>query len=87
MLPCPTRLAEEIARAGLRQTDAVWFGQDYAETLHRWNTAFQDAWPRLASPQRDLRFKRLWEYYLAYCETGFRAGWTDVGQIVLARGA
>jgi cyclopropane-fatty-acyl-phospholipid synthase len=27
----------------------------------------------------------LWEYYLAYCETGFRAGWTDVGQIVLAR--
>ena len=37
--------------------------------------------------RRMHRFKRLWEYYLAYCETGFRAGWTDVGQLVLVRPA
>ncbi|WP_439579572.1 class I SAM-dependent methyltransferase [Elioraea sp.] len=87
MLPSPTRLREEIGRAGLRWVSDAWFGASYAETLRHWNEAFQAAWPRIALTQNyDARFKRLWEYYLSYCETGFRAGWTDVGRIVLARG-
>jgi cyclopropane-fatty-acyl-phospholipid synthase len=92
MLPSPARLREQVAAAGLRWHGEHWFGQDYAETLSRWYAAFQRAWPAIvALPQRegaaryDARFKRLWEYYLAYCETGFRAGWTDVGQIILAK--
>jgi cyclopropane-fatty-acyl-phospholipid synthase len=87
MLPSPSRLRQEIARAGLKWREAHWFGGDYAETLSRWQTRFQNAWPNIAASTRlrDARFKRLWEYYLAYCETGFRAGWTDVGQILLAR--
>lgn len=90
MLPSPRQLDLQYARAGLVQTGAYWFGPDYAETLRRWNLAFQAAWPdiqrstRLQQRPCDTRFKRLWEYYLAYCETGFRAGWTDVGQILLA---
>ncbi|MGC8469309.1 MAG: class I SAM-dependent methyltransferase, partial [Acetobacteraceae bacterium] len=88
MLPSPRRLAEEAARAGLAWREADWFGAHYAETLARWQHSFQAAWPRIASLGRyDARFKRLWEFYLAYSETGFRAGWTDVGQIVLARPA
>ncbi len=85
MLPSPSGLRTQIANAGLRWHSEHWFGQDYAETLHRWHLAFQAAWPRVISRRAryDGRFKRLWEYYLAYCETGFRAGWTDVGQIVL----
>ena len=93
MLPGMTRLREEVSRAGLEWIHAHWFGRDYAETLSRWQAAFQSAWPEIArlhttTPGRrpyDARFKRLWEYYLSYCETGFRAGWTDVGQILLAR--
>ena len=92
MLPSPARLHELADGAGLRWHAEHWFGQDYAETLARWYTAFQRAWPAIAAlPQRegaaryDARFKRLWEYYLAYCETGFRAGWTDVGQVILAK--
>ncbi len=93
MLPSPNRLREEVAKAGLAWRDAHWFGHDYAETLARWNERFQSVWPRIAGGTRlsrmpcDARFKRLWEYYLLYCETGFRAGWTDVGQILLARPA
>jgi cyclopropane-fatty-acyl-phospholipid synthase len=93
MLPSPSRLREEVATAGLSWQSEHWFGQDYAETLARWNATFQEAWPRIAGATRlsrmpcDARFKRLWEYYLVYCETGFRAGWTDVGQILLARPA
>jgi len=94
MLPSPARLREEVAAAGLQWREAHWFGQDYAETLSRWYGAFQRAWPEISHlPQRadaqryDARFKRLWEYYLAYCQTGFSARWTDVGQVILARPA
>ena len=90
MLPSPSHLQRQYARAGLREVSAHWFGQDYAETLARWNAAFQHAWPSIVQSTRlqtrpcDITFKRMWEYYLVYCETGFRAGWTDVGQIILA---
>jgi cyclopropane-fatty-acyl-phospholipid synthase len=89
MLPSPSRLRDETARAGLNWLEAHWFGNDYAETLARWQAAFQTAWSDITtlSPAYDARFKRLWEYYLSYCETGFRAGWTDVGQILLAKPA
>jgi cyclopropane-fatty-acyl-phospholipid synthase len=85
MLPSPSRLREEAARAGLRWCGETWFGTSYAKTLRLWNERFQAAWPRIAALGYDERFKRLWEYYLCYCETGFRAGWTDVGRFVLAR--
>lgn len=49
--------------------------------------AYRPARPRIAATGRyDERFRRLRECCLAYCETGFRAGWTDVGRIVPARG-
>ena len=89
MLPSPSRLTGEILRAGLAEIDTHWFGADYAETLARWYAAFQRAWPDIARRSRhtDARFKRLWEFYLSYCETGFRAGWTDVGQVLMRRPA
>jgi cyclopropane-fatty-acyl-phospholipid synthase len=87
MLPSPTRLREEIARAGLQLTETRWFGKDYAETLRHWRAGFQAGWERIAgfSAQYDDRFKRLWEFYLGYCEVGFCAGFTDVGQIVIQK--
>ncbi len=90
MLASPTRLHREVADAGLTWRASNWFGLDYAETLKHWQSAFQAAWPVIAElpaakGRYDARFKRLWEYYLAYCEAGFRAKWTDVGQILIAR--
>jgi len=90
MLPSKRRLRGAIVKAGLAWGEEHWFGRDYAETLARWQDSFQAAWPRIQATTAlnrrpaDERFKRLWEYYLAYCETGFRAGWTDVGQILIA---
>lgn len=94
MLPTKTAIRTHAAAAGLTWESARWFGNDYAETLARWHDRFQQAWPRIAalphSPTGlayDARFRRLWEYYLTYCETGFRAGWTDVGQVMLRKPA
>jgi len=87
MLPSPSRLKQEIAAAGLQLGAQNWFGRDYAETLRRWQASFQAGWERIAgfSAQYDSRFKRLWEFYIGYCEVGFDAGFTDVGQIVIHR--
>jgi cyclopropane-fatty-acyl-phospholipid synthase len=83
MLPSPAALAREFARAGLAKVDEITFATDYARTLQAWNGRFQAAWPQIGAMGFDRRFKRLWEYYLAYCAAGFRTGCTNVAQIAL----
>jgi len=85
MLPSEGALRREVAMAGLAWHEAEWFGQHYARTLAEWRRRFQAAWPELTRQGFDGDFRRLWTYYLAYCEGGFRAGNIDVAQIALAR--
>tara|TARA_R110002110_G_scaffold415612_2_gene651680 strand:+ start:141660 stop:142898 length:1239 start_codon:yes stop_codon:yes gene_type:complete len=80
MLPSPSRFMQEAADAGLEVSDSRTFGRDYAETLRRWRLAFEAAWPVIASRNFDEKFRRLWRYYLCYCEAGFRAGNISVTQ-------
>jgi len=61
------------------------FGGDYARTLNHWARAFRNAEPTLASMGFDGGFRRLWTFYLAYCEAGFRAGSIDTIQVRLVR--
>jgi cyclopropane-fatty-acyl-phospholipid synthase len=83
MLPSPTALREQAARAGLVLQEELLFGDSYAATLVEWRRRFLAAWPAIAAQGFDLRFKRLWEYYLCYCEAGFRSGRVDVGLYTL----
>jgi cyclopropane-fatty-acyl-phospholipid synthase len=46
-------------------------GLDYAKTLADWRSNFCDSWSELSTLGYDERFKRLWLYYLAYCEGAF----------------
>jgi cyclopropane-fatty-acyl-phospholipid synthase len=85
MLPSPTALSRELGRAGLAAIETRTFGQDYARTLELWQRRFQEAWPKVAELGFDLRFKRMWEYYLAYCRASFRVGFTDVVHLTVAR--
>ncbi|HJS32567.1 MAG TPA: cyclopropane-fatty-acyl-phospholipid synthase family protein [Alphaproteobacteria bacterium] len=85
MLPSPTALRRLAEQAGLAVTREEFFGPHYARTLAEWQRRFQDAWPDLIPMGFDRRFKRMWEYYLAYCEAGFRAGSIDVTQVALVR--
>jgi cyclopropane-fatty-acyl-phospholipid synthase len=86
MLPGPNAFADAVARAGLRLTDAVFFGPSYAETLRRWDVDFLAAWPEIEKLGFDERFRRMWHYYLKYCEAGFDAGRINVGQFVIDAG-
>jgi cyclopropane-fatty-acyl-phospholipid synthase len=85
-LPSEQELAPVVAAAGLHWRDVDRFGPDYGQTLARWSRCFETAWPaiRRVSPRFDERFRRLWLFYLAYCEAGFQSGRTDVIQLTLA---
>ncbi len=85
MLPSPHALQRQFERAGLKICSEANFGLDYARTLATWNRRFQAAWPDIRQMGFDHRFKRLWQYYLASCEAGFKVGWTDVTQFALRR--
>jgi len=85
MLASPSILKKQINQANLVWTDAAAFGQDYARTLHEWSQRFFSAWDDIAALGFDEHFKKLWQYYLAYCEAGFRAQTTDVMQLSIAR--
>jgi len=79
MLPCPRVLREQAAAAGFVIEQEYTFGSSYARTLAEWRRRFHAAWPRIEPLGFDAAFKRLWTYYLCYCEAGFRAGRVDVG--------
>lgn len=85
MLPSNRALAREYERAGLTLAGQDFHGLDYARTLAEWNARFQARWTEIEKLGFDARFKRMWEFYLAYCEAGFRSGATDVTQVALVR--
>jgi cyclopropane-fatty-acyl-phospholipid synthase len=85
MLPSVTHIDNVLAKQGLQITDVYRFGKDYARTMQLWRARFEAAWPVIESQGFDERFRRLWMYYLCYCEAGFQVGRTDVVQIRIER--
>ncbi|GHD40468.1 cyclopropane-fatty-acyl-phospholipid synthase [Thalassobaculum fulvum] len=85
MLPTRRHLHDLGAAHGLRVAGEDRFGLDYARTLAEWRERFLAEWPAIEPLGFDDRFRRMWEYYLAYCEGGFRGGQIDVCQIAYAR--
>ncbi|MDM0074985.1 cyclopropane-fatty-acyl-phospholipid synthase family protein [Variovorax sp. J2P1-59] len=83
MLPSLAALQAQARRAGLNLVRDLSFGESYALTLAEWRRRFLRAWPQVEALGFDASFRRLWEYYLCYCEAGFRAGRVDVGLYTL----
>lgn len=79
LLPSKAIIADQAARAGFSLTSVVSFGDSYAMTLAEWRRRFLRAWPEIEQLGFGPSFRRLWEYYLSYCEAGFRVGDIDVG--------
>ncbi len=82
MLPTETHLTSLGQTAGLDMIDHRAFGPDYGRTLAEWRQRFWDAWEEIQPLGFDTRFKRLWEFYMYYCEAGFRSGHINVRQVV-----
>ncbi len=85
MLPSPSALKAEIARAGLEFTGSIEFGQSYSQTLRRWHEAFNARWDEVQAMGFDERFRRMWNMYLTSCAGAFQGGNCDVTQVTVKR--
>lgn len=85
MLPTKKMLQKLAVSNKLRLKEKKSFGQDYAKTLNIWRKNFSKNWEEIEKMGFDIQFKRLWEYYLCYCEVGFEAGTIDVSQFLIEK--
>jgi cyclopropane-fatty-acyl-phospholipid synthase len=65
--------------------EAVDFGPSYGRTLAAWRARFQAQLPAVRALGFDDRFIRLWDYYLAYCEGGFRERSIGVAHLLFSK--
>lgn len=79
VLPTKSHIYSHAADAGLTVETSALFGMSYAKTLQDWRRLFHAQWDQIEQLGFDDRFKRMWDYYLAYCEAGFERGVVDVG--------
>lgn len=79
------RFATIAGRHGLSWEDRIGYGQHYAQTLIAWRERFDEAVQQGRLNGFGEEFRRLWRYYLMYCEGGFRGGGIDVAQVTMAR--
>ncbi|MFI6344777.1 class I SAM-dependent methyltransferase [Streptomyces sp. NPDC050560] len=82
-----TRAVEETVRdhTALTLTRRDAFGEHYAETLRLWRERFTARAADAAALGFDETFRRLWTFYLAYSEAGFRSGYLDVQQYLFTK--
>ena len=85
MLPSPTALRQEVAKAGLDVQHSIEFGKSYSQTLRRWFEVFNDQWDTISTMGFDDRFRRMWNFYLTSCAATFESGNCDVTQITLQK--
>jgi cyclopropane-fatty-acyl-phospholipid synthase len=73
------------AHTTLRVTQRRELRAHYARTLHLWRKRFNAQWPHIHAQGFAETFHRMWEFYLAYSEAGFRSGYLGVSQLQMTR--
>ncbi|MEO1281082.1 MAG: cyclopropane-fatty-acyl-phospholipid synthase family protein [Pseudomonadota bacterium] len=79
MLPTVEAMRENSEGQNCTFETLQQFRHSYSKTLAVWRDRFLAAWPDIRKFGFDERFKRMWIYYLTYCEVGFERGVIDVG--------
>lgn len=85
MLPTEQHLSTLAWDAGLEPQGIERYGEYYADTLSDWHEAFNQQTDWLEAHGYDEKFRRMWRYYLAFCEAGFKDGRTDLIHLSLQK--
>ncbi|MEU4496123.1 cyclopropane-fatty-acyl-phospholipid synthase family protein [Streptomyces sp. NPDC023998] len=86
LLPSTEAIEQLVARCTtLRVAERDGFGPHYAETLRLWRERFTAHAAEADALGFDETFRRMWTFYLAYSEAGFRSGYLDVQQLLLTK--
>ncbi len=85
MLPSVEEMSKVMHLHGLMIKNKNMFGMDYAKTLTVWSESFDNSWEKIKNLGFNETFKRMWRYYLSYCEGGFKSGNINVGQFLIKK--
>jgi len=78
----PSReVIDQFTRPTLKLVDSRPLGPDYGVTLKLWRERFMNNYDQVKALGFDDEFGRMWQYYLAYSEAGFRSGHLNVWQL------
>ena len=73
-IPCISVLTQAASEQQLRLKHLEDIGLSYAETIHQWRERFLNDKERVLALGFDENFIRMWDFYLCYCEGGFKEG-------------
>ncbi len=79
-LPSKNSLNKYVSENGLKIKSYESYADHYANTLAIWKNEFNRKWDLIKNQGFDLTFKRMWEFYLSYCEAGFKSKNIDLIQ-------
>ena len=81
MLPSVNMLKKVLENNKLKIIENNNYAEHYAKTLNNWRNSFNSSLNKIKDNGFDDRFIRLWNYYLAYCESGFKTKRIGLNQI------
>ena len=84
-LPSKGSLVEYAKKTGLELNQCSSYGVHYSNTLKIWREKFFKSWELISKQGFDNTFKRMWNFYLSYCEAGFRSKNIDLIQFSLLK--
>jgi len=79
-LPSKNSLKKISMQNGLEIDLMNSYGQHYSDTLKIWRNEFMKKWDLISKQGFDLTFKKMWDFYLSYCEAGFKSKNIDLIQ-------
>ncbi|WP_440927398.1 class I SAM-dependent methyltransferase [Candidatus Pelagibacter sp.] len=79
-LPNKNSINRYVSDNGLAINSYISYADHYANTLSIWRNEFLKRWDLIKNQGFDLTFKRMWEFYLSYCEAGFKSKNIDLIQ-------
>ena len=79
-LPNKNSINKYVSDNGLTIKSYESYADHYSNTLSLWRNEFNKKWDQIKNQGFDLTFKRMWEFYLSYCEAGFKSKNIDLIQ-------
>ena len=82
-LPSLKSLKKITSKSGLILDSQELYGEHYSNTLKKWRKSFLNSWDQISLQGFNLSFKNMWDFYLSYCEAGFKSKNIDLIQFSL----
>ena len=82
-LPSKNIINKYVSENGLAIKSYDSYADHYSDTLAIWKNEFNKKWDLIKKQGFDLTFKKMWEFYLSYCEAGFKSKNIDLIQFSL----